>query len=124
MFSRNFRRGLAVAALRSFMYSQGASRRVVNMVWHTFWAENKKEIDKSARRFMAIDSEKNCLLRVTGGPVESDHAYVETSLHPKDPNLGTRLVRISSEVYLEAVDTDGIEGEFVTLHQTFAMKSY
>jgi glutamyl-tRNA synthetase len=49
------RRGVNVQALRTFIYSQGASRRVVNMEWTKFWAENKKELDKTAKRFMAID---------------------------------------------------------------------
>ena len=65
---------------------------------------------------MAIDSEKNCLLRVTGAPAEGDHAYIETPFHPKDPSLGNRLVQISSEVFLEAVDTDGlVVGENIVL---------
>ena len=51
------RRGIDIAALRSFIYAQGASRNVVNMVWHNFWANNKKEIDGKAKRFMAIDSQ-------------------------------------------------------------------
>lgn len=86
------------------------------MVWNTFWAENKKEIDKKAKRFMAIDGEKHESLQITGGPKEEDHAYVETQVHPKDPSLGTRLVRISNEVLLEAVDVDGIEvGENIVL---------
>lgn len=65
---------------------------------------------------MAIDSEKNCLLRVTGGPAEGDHAYKATEFHPKVKSLGSRMIRISSEVFLEAVDTDGlVVGENIVL---------
>jgi glutamyl/glutaminyl-tRNA synthetase len=110
------RRGVNITALRGFMYSQGASRRVVNMVWNTFWAENKKEIDKTAQRFMAIDAEEHTVLRITGAPKEENNAYTETSVHPKDPSLGTRVMRISDEVILESVDVDGIaEGENIVL---------
>ena len=87
------RRGVNVTALRSFMYSQGASRRVVNMIWTKFWAENKKEIDKKAKRFMAIDKEKHVLLRITNSPSEADHAYLETQVHPKDPSLCLCMLR-------------------------------
>lgn len=110
------RRGINIAALRAFMYSQGASRRPVNMVWHTFWSENKKEIDKDAKRFMAIDKENHVLLTVVDGPKESENAYMETTLHPKNPALGSRVVRICNHVLLETVDTEGMEvGEDIVL---------
>lgn len=110
------RRGVNITALRAFMYSQGASRRVVNMVWNTFWAENKKEIDKNAQRFMAIDGEEHTVLRISGVPKEESQAYLETQVHPKDPSLGMRVMRISDEVILEKEDTDGIvEGEDIVL---------
>jgi len=86
------------------------------MVWNSFWAENKKEIDKNAKRFMAIDKENHVCLRINGWKKEEDHAYVETQVHPKDPNLGTRLVRLSSDVIIESADTEGIEvGENIVL---------
>ena len=112
------RRGINISALRGFMYSQGASRRVVNMVWNTFWAENKKEIDKTAKRLMAIDGEKHTLLRIAGVPKEDDHAYVETHVHPKDPSMGKRVMRVASDVILERDDVEGIEigEELVLLH--------
>jgi glutamyl-tRNA synthetase len=98
------RRGIHIDALRNFMLSQGASRRVVNLVWHAFWSENKKEIDKEAKRYMAIDKENHVVLKITNGPKEEEHSYLKTDCHPKDPSLGSRLVRISNEVLLEAGD--------------------
>lgn len=111
------RRGINIPALRNFMYSQGASRRVVNMDWTVFWSENKKEIDKTAKRFMAIDKARNVRLTVSGAPAIGDFGYVETSYHPKDPNLGTRALRIANEVLLETgADVEGIEaGEEIVL---------
>ncbi len=108
------RRGVNVSALRTFIYSQGASRRVVNMEWNKFWSENKKEIDKTAKRFMAIDAVRNVSLQVTN---HSDkNSYLTTTYHPKDPTLGSRAIRIASQVLLESVDVEGmLVGEEIVL---------
>lgn len=108
------RRGIDINALKRFMCSQGASRRVVNMEWSKFWAENKKEIDKRAKRFMAIDKSEHVLLTVSnaGDGVE----FLSTDFLPKDPSFGKRLVRIGKTVMLEKVDTEGMEvGENIVL---------
>lgn len=108
------RRGIDVNALKRFMCSQGASRRIVTMEWGKFWAENKKEIDKRAKRFMAIDTVGHAVLTVTNA---SDGAeYMSTDFLPKDPSFGKRLVRIGKTVLLEKVDTEGMEvGENIVL---------
>lgn len=102
------RRGIDIAALRSFIYAQGASRNVVNMVWHAFWANNKNEIDGKAKRFMAIDSENSVTLTINNGPSIDSNSYKETALHPKDISMGTRTIRVAKTVLLEAVDVDGL----------------
>lgn len=103
------RRGINIEALRQFMYSQGASRRIVLMDWAKFWSENKKEIDKLAKRFMAINQMgDNSLLTITNAPKVSDFAFVETAFHPKDSSMGTRAFRIANEVLLETADVEGV----------------
>jgi len=110
------RRGVSIPALKSYIYAQGASRRVVNMVWHNFWSENKKELDKTARRFMAIDATDNATLTITNFPPSSGETYKSTSLHPKDPSMGERPIRLSSKVLLEKVDADAcVVGENIVL---------
>jgi glutamyl-tRNA synthetase len=113
------RRGVNVSALRTFIYSQGASRRVVNMEWNKFWAENKREIDKKAKRFMAIDAIHKVPLKVVvGGAGDSSisNAYLTTSFHPKDPTLGGRAIRIGNHVSLEDADCLGMSvGENIVL---------
>lgn len=110
------RRGVNLDALRSFICSQGASRRIVNMEWGKFWASNKKEIDKEAKRFMAIDQEDHVTLTVTNGPNAEDNCFLSTDFLPKDPSFGKRLVRIAKEVALEKVDTEGmVVGEDIVL---------
>jgi glutamyl-tRNA synthetase len=108
------RRGIDIDALKKFMCSQGASRRIVNMEWSKFWAENKKEIDKYAKRFMAIDKTDHVSLTVTNGGDGTD--FLTTDYLPKDPSFGKRLVRIGKKVLLEKVDTEGITvGENIVL---------
>jgi glutamyl-tRNA synthetase len=110
------RRGVNVQSLKKFIYSQGASRNVVLMDWMAFFAENKIELDKTARRFMAVDKESNVTLTVTNGPSAVEHVYVQTPNHPKDASLGTRAIRTCKQVLLESVDVEGIEvGESIVL---------
>jgi len=108
------RRGIDIDALKNFMCSQGASRRIVNMEWSKFWAENKKEIDKRAKRFMAIDKDDHVALTVTNAGDGME--FLSTDYLPKDPTFGKRLVRIGKKVLLEKVDTEGMEvGENIVL---------
>ena len=108
------RRGIDIDALKKFMCSQGASRRIVNMEWSKFWAENKKEIDKRAKRFMAIDKTDHVALTVTNAGDGTE--FLTTDYLPKDPSFGKRLVRIAKKVLLEKVDTEGMTvGENIVL---------
>ena len=109
------RRGIDVNALKRFMCSQGASRRIVNMEWSKFWAENKKDIDLYAKRFMAIDKKEHVELIVTNAGGDGME-YLSTDYLPKNPSFGKRLVRISKKVLVEKVDTEGMTvGETVVL---------
>jgi glutamyl/glutaminyl-tRNA synthetase len=102
------RRGIDVDALKRFMCSQGASRRVVNMEWNKFWAENKKNIDLYAKRFMAVDKVEHVVLTVTNAGGGDSIEFLSTEYLPKDPSFGMRLVRIGKKVLLEKVDTEGM----------------
>mmetsp|Transcript_34079 Transcript_34079/g.71713 ORF Transcript_34079/g.71713 Transcript_34079/m.71713 type:complete len:893 (+) Transcript_34079:32-2710(+) len=108
------RRGIDIDALKRFMCSQGASRRIVNMEWNKFWAENKKALDVRAKRFMAIDKTDNVVLTVTNAG--DGMQYLSADYLPKDPSFGKRLVRTGKKVLLEKVDTEGMEvGENIVL---------
>jgi glutamyl/glutaminyl-tRNA synthetase len=110
------RRGVQVPALKAYIYSQGASRRVVNMVWNSFWAENKKVLDASAKRYMAIDASDHVPLTVTNAPAADSNSFLIAAFHPKDVSMGERVIQIAQDVILETIDVEGItEGESIVL---------
>lgn len=110
------RRGVDINALRSFICSNGASRRIVNMEWSKFWAENKKVIDLRSKRFMAIDKVDHVKLTVSNAPDDTEYCYVSTEYLPKDSSFGKRLVRLSKNVILEKHDIEGVTvGEEIVL---------
>ncbi|OQR88241.1 glutamyl-tRNA synthetase [Achlya hypogyna] len=109
------RRGVTVEALREFILSQGASRRIVDMEWDKFWTINKRVIDPIARRFFAIDAERAVRLNVHGLPFTGVQG-LPTALHPKNPELGHTVKRLSSSLLIERDDANSFTvGEDVTL---------
>ena len=48
--------------------------------------------------------------------IPQGNSYVSTSVHPKDPTMGTRAMQIGQNVILEAVDVNGLQaGEDIVL---------
>ena len=103
------RRGVEVQALRNFMCGQGASRRITNMEWNKFWAENKKHIDLTAKRYMAISSQDHIVLTVENGPTSETNECILTDFLPKDPSFGKRVIRLGQQILLEKQDLDGVQ---------------
>lgn len=86
------------------------------MEWNKFWAENKKDIDTVAKRYMAVSDDVNVTLRIVNVPQDSNNAYISVDCHPKDPNLGKRLVKTSDRVLIEKEDCEGlVVGEEICL---------
>lgn len=115
------RRGLNVAALRKFIYMQGASKRTVLMEWNKFWVENKKQIDVTAKRYVAIaaSSDEHCELTITNYDAVVNGTlpnYVSVDMHPKNTSLGKRVVKLGEKVLLEKNDFAGVSvGEDIGL---------
>uniref|UniRef100_A0A6A7FM92 Bifunctional glutamate/proline--tRNA ligase-like n=1 Tax=Hirondellea gigas TaxID=1518452 RepID=A0A6A7FM92_9CRUS len=105
------RRGMTVEGLKEFIISQGSSRAVVNMEWDKIWSFNKKVIDATAPRYVAL--EKSSLL-----PVNIANATEQATTaqkHPKDPAIGTKTVWIGPKILIEAVDAAELkEGQNAT----------
>ena len=108
------RRGMSVSALKSFILSQGASKRIISMEWDKFWAENKKVLEESAFRYMSVLQDTSVSLTVTNLPDEE--SIVSIPNHPQKPELGTRVSRRFNKLLLDQEDVSLLqEGEEITL---------
>ncbi|CAI5707113.1 unnamed protein product [Peronospora effusa] len=108
------RRGVQVDALREFILSQGASRRITDMEWDKFWTVNKRVLDPIAPRYFAVAKELSVLLTLTN--VSSEVIGIPVARHPKDPSMGNKMVRFCNKLLLERDDVAKfVEGEEVTL---------
>lgn len=108
------RRGMTVEGLLDFVMTQGASKSTNLMEWDKIWAINKQKIDPIVPRYAAVDKENHVKLKLTDGPAEP---YGELhDRHPKNPDLGQRLILFGKEALLEPEDAQEIgDGEEITL---------
>ena len=114
------RRGVSVPALKEFIRSQGASRNIVEMEWDFFWSLNKREFEETAPRLMAVASDTAVKLTVTNFDAECGNSAKAVGrsipVHPKNPALGVRCLRLSKTVLLEGSDANAVaEGQLITL---------
>ncbi|RLN87464.1 hypothetical protein BBJ28_00019378 [Nothophytophthora sp. Chile5] len=108
------RRGVQVEALREFILSQGASRRITDMEWDKFWTLNKRVLDPIAPRYFALAKESAIPLLLTN--VSSEVIGIPVARHPKDPSMGNKMMRFCNKLLLESDDVQLFaEGEEVTL---------
>ena len=108
------RRGMTIDALREFVLTQGASRATNLMEWDKIWSINKAKIDPVVPRYPAVDAERHVVFELEDGPTE-ETGHLDL-LHPKNPEMGQKLVITYNKVLLEYEDAkDIIEGEEITL---------
>ncbi|KAJ0409984.1 hypothetical protein ATCC90586_009661 [Pythium insidiosum] len=109
------RRGVQVAALREFIVSQGASRRITDMEWDKFWTLNKRVLDPSAARYFAVDKARAVPLVLRN--VAADAVVgLPIARHPKDASKGHKVMRFARRLLVERDDAElFVEGEEVTL---------
>ncbi|KAK8805732.1 hypothetical protein WA158_002388 [Blastocystis sp. Blastoise] len=108
------RRGIQLEALRNFILSQGFSKRIVTMEWDKFWSDNKKILEKIAKRYMGIIKDNHVELHLTNMPAEP--TTISVPLHPKDTSFGNKDIFIGNTILLEPEDAAELEeGEEITL---------
>ncbi|CAG4984607.1 unnamed protein product [Colias eurytheme] len=104
------RRGMTVEGLRQFIQAQGSSRSVVFMEWDKIWAINKKVIDPIAPRYTALEADP-VVVNLKG---VSD-STLTVALHPKNPDIGSKTVWVSSKLLIDQVDAQALKvGENTT----------
>ncbi len=98
------RRGVSVQALKDFIFSQGASRRITTMEWDKFWSLNKKQYEISSHRYMGVFQQGSVELKLDNGPPSGTISAITVQLHPKNAEMGLRPVRISDRIWVEGAD--------------------
>ncbi|EGT60361.1 hypothetical protein CAEBREN_23022 [Caenorhabditis brenneri] len=107
------RRGMTVEGLKQFIFAQGGSRSVVMMDWDKIWAFNKKAIDPIAPRLTALDTTSPLVSIELTDSINDNVSTV--SLHPKNAEVGTKVIHKGKHLLLEQVDAAALkEGETVT----------
>jgi len=105
------RRGMSVEGLRQFILQQGPSRNILNLDWSLIWNVNKKVIDPTAPRYMAVEHPTAFVL---SDKVETH--LEERALHKKNPEVGTKKIWVGSNLIIEQDDAQTLkEGEELTL---------
>lgn len=112
-----------IGVLKSFILSQGASRRIITMEWDKFWAENKRYLEEVAPRYMAVNDPakgKGAVPFMVSNFAElygeAKEVAATAPIHPQKPELGTRVMRRAARLLLDPEDAYVLtEGEEVTL---------
>jgi glutamyl-tRNA synthetase len=116
------RRGLRVEALREFILSQGASRRLINMEWDKFWSSNKSYYEVNSPRYMGVFADTAVELTITNmeeGSAGTTRA-ISVQLHPKNKEMGFRPVRLGRTALLEGPDAQLLQVDEVVRLKYFA----
>ena len=107
------RRGMTVEGLTKFVMTQGMSKATNLMEWDKIWAINKQEIDPVVPRYVAVAKDDAVVLTLDG---PAKPVATLDKKHPKNDELGERLIMQAKEVYVEQEDAHAMEdGEQVTL---------
>lgn len=108
------RRGLVVPALRDFILSQGASKRIIEMEWDKLWSTNKRFIDPVAPRFTALSKDAMIPFDLSNGPASDELKTVP--LHPKNADVGVKTINFTRRIFLDLADVSAMkEGEEITV---------
>eukprot|EP00658_Telonema_sp_P-2_P057101 TRINITY_DN4555_c0_g1_i9.p1 TRINITY_DN4555_c0_g1~~TRINITY_DN4555_c0_g1_i9.p1 ORF type:complete len:929 (+),score=271.98 TRINITY_DN4555_c0_g1_i9:86-2872(+) len=107
-------RGMSVPGLRQFMYEQASSMNITLQEWDKIWATNKQCIDGVVPRYTVV--EDPVLVQVSGDGCPSDVELRSQNLHPKNPEVGQKVRRYNSAIWIDRADSQSLkEGQEITL---------
>lgn len=111
------RRGLTIEALREYILMQGASKNTILLEWDKLWAVNKRIIDPTSARYVALAGDHLCRVSIVDGEGCPESAELrELPRHKKNPQLGNKKVAFSSHFFMEQADVSGLSvGDEFTL---------
>ncbi len=112
------RRGVVPSAIKSFVMRFGMSKSNSIVSIDMLLAENRKLIDKVARRLFFVENPKRLI--VQGIP---EHARdVKIKVHPES-DLGFRRYRLSNEFFINAYDANKLtKGDQIRLKDAFSIR--
>ena len=110
------RRGIVPEAIRNFALRFGIGKQEKIVGWEFLLKENRKVLDKKAKRFFFVPDPVNITVK---GLKEGE---VEIKLHP-DLNVGFRRIKYSSEIFIPRSDFDVLkEGDVIRLKDLVNIK--
>jgi glutamyl-tRNA synthetase len=110
------KRGFQPEAIRNFVLKLGLSEADVTLPTEILYAENRKIIDKIAKRYFAV---------LNPIKIKLDYKIQKISIryHPDFPELGLREISIEpEEIYVEKEDFEKMRGKNVALIGMFTIK--
>ncbi len=106
-------RGLSIDVLKDFILSQGASKSMTNMTMHKLWNANKKVIDPIVPRYITVTENCYHVTIIESGGIDY---YSTCQLHPKNNDLGTKIVRHSNTILIDEED-----GKILEINEEFTL---
>jgi glutamyl-tRNA synthetase len=110
------KRGFQPEAIRNFVLKLGLSEADVTLPTEILYAENRKIIDKIAKRYFAV---------LNPIKIKLDYKIQKISIryHPDFPELGLREISVDpEEIYIEKEDFEKMRGKNVALIGMFTIK--
>jgi glutamyl-tRNA synthetase len=110
------KRGFQPEAIRNFVLKLGLSEADVTLPTEILYAENRKIIDKIAKRYFAV---------LNPIKIKLDYKIQKISIryHPDFPELGLREIPVEpEEIYVEKEDFEKMRGKNVALIGMFTIK--
>lgn len=111
------RRGIQPEALRTFFINLGVGETDVSLSMENLYAENRKIVDRSAKRYFFVS--KPVRLLITGAEPTTAHPL----LHPSHEEWGCRCIQVGDTVLLSHSDVEVVSvGEILRLKDLYNIR--